>query len=233
MSETSRCSARLVVLLAVLVAPGCSSSPATRPPPAAPAAAPRYPVPTDVERLLDDDAGFARFARVLRGDLEGRLARRDLPRDTRRADMFDLAVLDALDGEWGRADRRVREVMALEDEPAKKLMTGLTIRVWTAARRAGGDTSAAFRRALEEAVGAMPRDVVREDLAMLEAMGRAFSLETCKALVKEHIGPDAADGSIAREQASALVFQRYAVQHLAPVGAVIVEVLTAPGPVGQ
>jgi hypothetical protein len=231
MRESSRRRARLLVLLAMLVAPGCSPSPATKP--AAPAAAPTYPVPTDVERLLDDDAGFARFARVLRGDLEGRLARRDLPRDTRKADMFDLAVLDALDGEWERADRRVREVMALENEPAKKLMTGLTIRVWTVARRAGGDGSAAFRGALEEAVRAMPRDVVRDDLAMLEAMGRAFSLETCRALVKEHIGPDAADGSIARDQASALVFQRYAVKHLAPVGAVIVEVLAAPGPAGQ
>jgi hypothetical protein len=231
MRESSRRRARLLVLLAIFVAPGCSPSPATKP--AAPAAAPTYPVPTDVERLLDDDAGFARFARVLRGDLEGRLARRDLPRDTRKADMFDLAVLDALDGEWERADRRVREVMALENEPAKKLMTGLTIRVWTVARRAGGDGSAAFRGALEEAVRAMPRDVVRDDLAMLEAMGRAFSLETCRALVKEHIGPDAADGSIARDQASALVFQRYAVKHLAPVGAVIVEVLAAPGPAGQ
>jgi len=198
-----------------------------------PAAAPGYPVPPDVERLLDDDAGFARFARVLRGDLERRLARRDFPRDARKADLFDLAVLDALDGDWESADRRVREVMALEDEPAAKLMTGLTIRVWAEARRAGGDPSAGFRRALEVAVAAMPREVVREQLAMLEAMGRVFSLDACRALVKEHIGPDAADGSIAREQASALVFQRYAVQHLVPVGAVIVDVLAAPGSAGH
>ena len=150
---------------------------------------------------------------------------------SRKADLFDLAVLDALDGDWERADRRVREVMALEDEPAAKLMTGLTIRVWLVARRSSGD-SAAFRRALEEAVAAMPREVVRDQLAMLEAMGRVFSLEACRALVKQHIGPDAADGSIARDQASALVFQRYAVRHLAPVGAVIVDVLAAPAPAG-
>jgi hypothetical protein len=223
---------RLAVLLAVLAGPGCSS-PAARPPPAAAAAPPTYPVPPDVERLLEDDADFARFARVLRGDLERQLGRRDLARDARRADLFDLAVLDALDGDWERADRRVREVMALEEQPAARLMAGLTIRVWAAARRAGGDPPAAFRRALEEAVGAMPREVVQGELAMLEAMGRVFSLEACKALVKEHIGPDASDGAIAREQASALVFQRYAVLHLVPVGAVIVDVLAAPAPSGQ
>jgi hypothetical protein len=80
-----------------------------------------------VERLLDDDAGFARFARVLRGDLEAGLARGDRPRGSRGAELFDLAVLDALDGDWERADRRVREMMALADEPVAKLMTGLTI----------------------------------------------------------------------------------------------------------
>jgi hypothetical protein len=60
-------------------------------------------------------------------------------------------------------------------------------------------------------------------------MGTVFTPETCKQLVKQHVGPDAADGKVSREMASALVFQRYAALHLAPVGPIIVEVLNEAG----
>ncbi len=196
-------------------------------PVAASAPAPhRYLVPEDVERLLVDGAAFATFARPLRRDLEADLTRgAPLDRATRRDRLFDLALLDALDGDWDGAVARLDRIAAEEPDATARIMTGLTIRVWADAHHAGGGTRAAFAAALEQRVTAMPYDAVREPFAALREMGRVFSAAYCQQLIQEYAGAAAARGALSLEQASAVLFQRYVVVELVPVGPVITEVM--------
>jgi len=136
---------------------------------------------------------------------------------------------DAIDERWPDALAAVDRVAALEDRPAAKLMTGLTIRVWADAQLHGGGSPAAFREALERKVASMPIDQVREGLSMLRTMGQVFTPETCRRLVNESIGPDVKDGAVSIDDAQAIAFQRYAVKWLVPVGKTIDEVLGARG----
>jgi hypothetical protein len=210
---TQRCA---VLTLVVLV--GCSH--AAVPPKAARARDHRYAVPPEVERLLVDEAAFGAFARELRRDVEADVAQgAALDRSTRRDRLFDLALLDALDGNWELAVTRLDTIAAEEPDPAAKVMTGLTIRVWADARRAGGDLHAAFAAVLEERVRHMPYELLKEPFAMLREMGKVFSREYCQQLVREFAGAEAKTGSLSLEKADAVLFQRYVVVNLVPVGA--------------
>jgi hypothetical protein len=187
-----------------------------------------YKVPDDVGRLVVDARAFADFARVVRSELEGDVARHDIRDPQALKDrLFILALLDALDERWENAVARLDRIAALEDKPVARVTTGLTIRVWADARVHGGDTPQAFRAALERKVATLPMDLVREPLTMLRMMGRAFTPEVCKQLVEETVGSEARTGAISLESVHALAFQRYAVVRLVPVGKDIDEVLAA------
>jgi hypothetical protein len=186
-----------------------------------------YPVPADVGRLVVDDAAFADFARPVRADLESDLAGRDPPALKER--LFVLALFDALDDRWGDSVARLDRIVALEENPVARVMTGLTIRVWADARAHGGDTPEAFRAALERKLATLPIDRAREQLAMLRMMGRTFTPEVCRQLIDENLAAEANKGPIALDSVHAIAFQRYAVVRLVPVGTVIDEVLAAHG----
>ena len=212
---------RTLLALGVLLV-GCAH-------PAAPAPPPRdhrYVVPPDVERLLVDDVAFGAFARELRRDVEADVARgAALDRSTRRDRLFDLALLDSLDGNWELAVTRLDTIAAEEPDPAAKIMTGLTIRVWADARRAGGDLHAAFAAALDERVRHMPYDLLKLPFATLREMGKVFTRDYCQKLVREYAGAEAATGSLSLEKADAVLFQRYVVVNLVPVGAETFQVM--------
>lgn len=189
----------------------------------------RYPVTGDVGRLVVDEAAFAALARPLRADMESDLARGGIrDPESLKARLFVLALLDALDNHWPEALARIDRIAEIETKPADKVMTGLTIRVWSDALAHGG-TPDAFRAALERKVATMPIDIVRNDLSILRTMGQVFSPEMCRELVSKEIGPQVKDGALSFEQVQAIAFQRYAVVRLAPVGKAIDEVLGAHG----
>jgi hypothetical protein len=56
-----------------------------------------------------------------------------------------------------------------------------------------------------------------------------FSPDMCRKLVDDEIGAHLDNGALSLEQVHAIAFQRYAVVHLVPVGAVIDQVLGAHG----
>lgn len=186
-----------------------------------------YRVPPDVGRLVVDEEAFAEFARPLRADLEADLARPEVRDPDRKEREFTLAILDALDERWAPSEAALARIMARAEKPAERLMTGLTIRIWADAVRAGGKERDAFRDAAEKKIGALPTDVVHEQLEVLREMGRSFTPEFCRGLVDEHIGPAArkGKGSIGFEDAQAVVFQRWALKRLSPVGDILVEIL--------
>jgi hypothetical protein len=126
------------------------------------------------------------------------------------------------------AGARIDQIAAIEVVPAKKAMTGLTIRVWTDAIAQGGGPDA-FRAALQRKLSTMPIDLVRDDLSMLRTMSQVFTPALCRRLVDDEIGPHLDSGAVSFVQAEAIAFQRYAVVHLVPVGAVIDQVLGERG----
>jgi hypothetical protein len=212
-----------VFMIPLIIACGSAARPVVER--ADPVAGPRYPVTADVGRLVVDGPAFAELAHRLRADIERELAARDI-RDAEglKDRWFILAMLDALEERWEESVAKVDRVAALEAKSADRAMTGLTIRVWADAITHGGDPEA-FRAALERKLSTMPIDVVRGHLSILRTMGRVFSPEVCRKLVDDEIGPHLDHGALSLEQAHALVFQRYAVVRLVPVGAVIDQVL--------
>jgi hypothetical protein len=214
---------RTLLVLSLLAA--CGAAPPPRVERADQLPTHRYPVTGDVGRLVVDAATFAELARPLRADVERDLAQFDIREPESRKDrLFVLALLDALDGHWTEALARIDRIAAVETKPADKVMTGLTIRVWSDALAHGGGPDA-FRAALERKLATMPIDLVRNELSILRTMGQVFSPETCRELVQREIGPQVKDGALSFEQVQAIAFQRYAVVHLVPVGPVIDKVL--------
>lgn len=211
---------RLIVLV---LAAACGGAPSHTVAPAEH----RYPAPVPVSQLLIDDVGFAKLARALRGDVEADLGHPlpDVKATTDRR--FVLALLDALDDRWNDAIAELDRIRALETDPKAKVMTGLTIRVWADARSHGGDSAEAFRGALERMIAALPVELVRDDLSLLRTLGQIFTVEVCRKLVDDHVGPNVQHGTISFDDAQAVAFQRYAVTRLVPVGAVIDAVLGA------
>ena len=217
----------LLVLLALVAACGGAQRPRVDRPDQLPVH--RYPVTGDVGRLVVDEAAFAALARPLRADMERDLAQFDIRDPESRKDrLFVLALLDALDDHWPEAVARIDRIAEIATKPAEKVMTGLTIRVWSDALAHGG-TPDAFRAALERKVATMPIDLVRNDLSILRTMGQVFSPDTCRELVSKEIGPHVKDGALSFEQVQAIAFQRYAVVRLVPVGKAIDEVLGTHG----
>jgi hypothetical protein len=193
----------------------------------APHAAPRYPVPQHAGDLVIDAAQFARFAAAVRRDAEAAVRHRG---DAAAKDeLFVLAMLDALDDHWPTAVGLLDRIRTVETDPVKAAMTGVSIRVGADARAHGGVSPEAYAAALERQLAALPIDRVRDELAMLRAMGQTFTPDVCRELVEESVGPHVRAGTIGFDDVQTIVFQRYAAVELSPVGAVIDRVLAAHG----
>ncbi len=190
---------------------------------AAPVKAPRLPVPEDVSSLVVDDGAFTSFATGLARDVEVALVQ--TPNDKDR--LFVRAMLAALGDHWDAAVADLDRIRAVETDPRAKVMTGLTIRIWSDAIGHGGDTPDSFRAALERTLSILPIALVHDDLAQLRAMGHTFTPEVCRGLVGAAVRP--VRGTIAFDDAQTVVFQRYAVKRLVAVGAILDEVLAARG----
>ncbi|HEY5945402.1 MAG TPA: hypothetical protein VIV40_07920 [Kofleriaceae bacterium] len=193
---------KVLVLLALL---GCHAS-------SSPAPSRVLHVPQDVGVLVSDGAAFARFAREVRAALAG---------TTNPDERFVLAMLDALDERWPAAVATLDQLAAADPNPTSRVMRGLTIRVWAAA------ATTSFRAALEAQLDAMPVQQLTGPLGELRAMATVFTPAVCRQLVTESVGPHVHDGSVPREDAHTIVFQRYAVVRLVPVAKDIDEVLAA------
>jgi hypothetical protein len=219
---------RLLVLLVLAACHATPASPSSHASgaPATPAGARVVHVPHDVGTLATDVTAFAAFARELRTTLAGASAPDEL---------FVLAMLDALDDHWPAAVATLDRIAATDRDARARAMRGLTIRVWAdalAAQHAAGAaavTPAAFRDALAARVDALPARDFTAQLAELRAMAQAFTPDVCAQLLRESVGPHVHDGSVPLADAHAIVFMRYAVVRLVPVGAEIDAVLAARG----
>jgi hypothetical protein len=206
------------LVIALVVA--CSGSSRAPTPPKPPA---RYPVPAEVGSIVVDDGAFATFAAAIRPDLERESTSKDP--EVAKARLFVLAMLEALDEKWPSSLAYLDKVRDLEAKPEDKAMTGLTLRVWI---DVAGDATR-YRAAFEARARELPREKLVEALAMLRTMGQVFTPDVCRQLVNQEVSPHVLNNTVDIEQAHPIVFQRYAVVRLVPVGKDIDEVLGALG----
>jgi hypothetical protein len=175
-----------------------------------------YRIDGKVEALLRDDARFKAFAAERRRDLESVLAQYDVrDKATQRDLLGELAQLDFLDGRYDEALAHASEVKSLQDKPADKLLSGMTLRAIVGAERSAGDrTSDAYRKAVATRItsdlNGMPYDVIQNEIREAKAGAELSSEARIIGYVREVIQPTVdKSGSISSELAPGIVNSRY------------------------
>ncbi len=175
-----------------------------------------YKVDGKLETLIRDDAKFAAFARELRRDTESVLARYDIADRAKQRELRTLLVrLDLLEGRYDDALKGVLRVRELEDKPADKLLSGMTVRAIVEARRVVGDsTSEAYRREVSRLIAAdlagMNYDVIQNEIKEAKAGTEILSEALALGYVNNVLQPtvDKA-GSLSSDLAPFIVGARY------------------------
>jgi subtilisin family serine protease len=189
-----------------------------------------YPVQGELEAIVREPQRFVVFAQAVRRDLEATLAGYDIAElATRRQLLGQLVQLDMLEGRWDDALRRSAQIQQLQEKPADKLLSGLTIRaIVAAARKTGERGSPAYAaeagRLVREEIERMPYAVIRNDImrakAGMETVGEALVLGR----VREVLQPVAArTGSLSSDLAPALISARYAIEFVLPLKPTLVQ----------
>jgi subtilisin family serine protease len=180
--------------------------------------------------LVRDDAKLERLAAAVRRDLEGVLAGYDIAdRATLRDLLGTLTQLDYLAGRYDDALKHAAEVKALQDKPADKLLSGVTLQAMVAAERAGAARgSDAWRKdvatRLAASLSAMPYAVIqneaREAKAGAELMSEARTIGYLREVVQPTVDKSK---SVSAELAASLIAARYRLLATLPLKAALVE----------
>jgi subtilisin family serine protease len=188
-----------------------------------------YKVEGSVEDIVRDDAKFHHFAGEVRRDAESVLAKYQIDdRATLRQLEGELAQLDYLDGNYDAALARATRVKELQDKPADKLMSGLTLRAIIAAQRTAGDrASDAYRkeagRRIEAELAQMPYEVVQNEVKEAKASAEIASEALTLGYVRNVIQPtvDKA-GALSSDLAPVVISAKYRLVASLPLKATLV-----------
>jgi subtilisin family serine protease len=166
--------------------------------------------------VIRDDEKFKRFAADVRRDAQSVLdGYRIDDRATLRQLEGELAQLDYLDGNYDAALARLARVKELQDKPADKLMSGLSMRAQIGAQRKVGDrASDAYRAEVGRLIAAdlaqMPYEVVQNEVKEAKASAEIASEALTLGYVRNVIQPtvDKA-GALSSDLAPVIVSAKY------------------------
>ena len=188
-----------------------------------------YPVQGELETLVREPQRFAVLAQAVRRDIEATLAGYDIAElATRRQLLGVLVQLDMLEGRYDDALRRSAQVRQLQEKPADKLLSGLTVRAIAAALAKGERGSAAYNkevaRVVQDELERMPYAVIQNDVmrskAGLETAGETVLLGRVRTVLQ----PVASQtGALSSDLAPTLVSARYALEFVLPLKATLVD----------
>lgn len=193
-----------------------------------------YAMPGDLEQLVRDAQRFAAFARERRRDIDSTLAAYDIAENaTRRQLLGELVQLDLLEGRLDDALKRSDQIQQLQEKPADKLLSGLTVRAIVAAIRKSGSRGtpayqAEVERYIAEELERLPYLTIRNDIqrakAGMETAGEAVALGR----VRNVLQPVASrTGSLSSDMAPALISARYTLEFVLPLKATLVQTYAA------
>jgi uncharacterized protein (DUF885 family) len=188
-----------------------------------------YPVQGDLETIVRDTQRFAALARDVRRDTEATLAGYDIAENATRRQLLGLLVqLDLIEGRYDDALRRSAQIQQLQEKPADKLLSGLTVRAIAAGARKGERGSPAYSAEVSRFIAAelerLPYTVIRNDImrakAGMETLGEALALGR----VRNVLQPVATQtGALSSDLAPTMVSARYALEFSLPLKATLVE----------
>jgi hypothetical protein len=192
-----------------------------------------YKIAGSVSDLLKADEAFAEFARKVRADIEGDLAKYEINDAATLQGLYGtLRNLDLLEGRYDDALKRVEQIRALETKEALKLTAGLTAEAFVAARRETGKDvddpamRAAFRRHLAAHVEKLPWDVVQDDLKQSKGRAEILSRNLVTGMVQSQLDPIVAkSGELSSDLAGRIVGLRVLLDKILPLKAERVSVL--------
>ena len=224
-----------LTLAALLLATGATAAEKKRIEKAADLPRFSYQIEGKLEDVVRDDGRFRAFAAQVRRDDESVLADYDISdKATQRQLLAVLAQLDFLEGDFQAADRRALEIRALEEKPADKLLSGLTLRAMVAARLEVGNADspeyrAAVGRLIAAELGKLPYPVIENDVKGLKTSAEIIGESLVLGNVRDVLQPvvDGAGGSLSSELAPGIVGARYALLARLPLKQTLIDTFTA------
>ena len=155
-----------------------------------------YPVRGSASELVQaDPATFNAFAAKVRADLDSVFRDYDLAdKSTLRTLLSAKLGLQELAGQYPEALSTVEAIRALEEKPARKLLSGLISRARLQAKIDASSSSGpafeqAFSRHYGEAIEPLPWDVVRDSIKASYANARLSSRADDLSFVKDELDP--------------------------------------------
>ena len=189
-----------------------------------------YPISGSVVDLIRDDAKFRAFATDVRRDAESVLNGYQIDdRATLRQLEGELAQLDYLESHHDAALTRLSRIRDLQDKPADKLMSGLSMRAMIGAQRAIGErTSDAYRKEVGRLIATdlaqMPYEVVQNEVkeakAGAELAGEALILGNIRDVIQPTVDKS---GALSSDLAPVVVSAKYRLTATLPLKTTLVE----------
>src|SRR5512143_721003 len=188
-----------------------------------------YVVTKAPSALLHDEAALAALAAAVRADLEADLAAYDI-RDTStlRSYYRALSTIAMLQHRPDDALEYENKAGALEEKPAARALSGLTLRPLIAAEKAGPAAAAqAFSAALAAELARLPYETVQAELKTRRQTLGIQSPVLLERGVASGIDPAAKGGSLSKQLALGLLNTSFRLQRMLPYREEIVRQLSA------
>lgn len=189
-----------------------------------------YPVSGKLEDIVRDPQRFDAFAAKVRHDTESVLADYDIAENaTKRQLLGVLAALAMVDGRYDDALRLADQIQALQDKPADKLLSGLSMRAAARAAKKVGNRQAPeylaeTGRNIAAALEPMPYPVIRNDIEGAKAGAELAGESLALGRVRTVLQPVADQtGALSSDLAPAIIGARYTLQVTLPLKPVLVE----------
>lgn len=188
-----------------------------------------YTIPAAPSAVLRDEAAIARLADSVRADLEADLAAYDI-RDSAalRSYYRALGAIAMLQHRLTEAIDYENKARDLEDKPAARMLSGMTLRPLVAAEKADqGGAAEAFSAAFAVELARMQYDVVQAELKTSRAGLEILSPAFLEGIVAAEIDPAARGGRISKDTALMLLNRSFSLQRVLPYRDEIVRQLSA------
>jgi len=192
-----------------------------------------YKVDGKLEDLIRDDAKFKAFAREVRRDTEGELKQFDIADKSKVRELLNLLVrLDMLEGRYDDALKGALKVRELEEKPADKLLSGMSLRAMVEARRiAGNVNSEAYRREVSRLIAAdlagMPYEVIQNEIKEAKAGTEILSEALVLGYVNNVLQPTLdKGGALSSDLAPIIVGAKYRLTFVLPLKQTLVDTYT-------
>jgi len=225
----------LVFLLATLVASGVLADGKKRIERAADLPRFSYKVEGKLEDLVRDPQSFTHFADAVRRDDQSVLDQYDIADKAAERELLGvLARIDFLEGRYADAGRRAEEIRSLEEKPADKLISGMTLLAMVAAQAKVGDvTSEAYKKEVGRIVAAelekLPYAVIANDIKEAKTGSEIIGETLVMGGIRERLQPvvDKAGGVLSSELAPSIINARYALVARLPLKDTLAQTYTA------